>query len=82
MIKLYAVKDIQAGTTASPFSFQTNRDAIDGLRQVANDESTSIGKHPADFELYLLGEYDPREMMFDLQKPELIIGAAELVVKQ
>jgi hypothetical protein len=80
MIKLYAVKDIAAGTTNQPFSFQTDRDAIEGLRAVANDENSTIGKHPEDFELYHLGEYDMRSMEFDLlDKPILVIGAKELL---
>lgn len=80
MIKLYAVKDKASNTTANPFSFSNDRDAVDGLRQVAKDEKTSIGKHPEDFDLYFLGDYDPREMkIIPLDQPKLIIGAAELL---
>lgn len=79
MIKLYAVLDKASKTTAHPFSFQTDRDAVDGFRQVANDKNTSIGKHPDDFALYALGEYDPRTMSFDITEPKLIIGANELL---
>ena len=58
MIKLFTVKDKASGTTNHPFPMATHRDAIDGLRSVANDEKTTIGKHAEDFDLYYLGEYN------------------------
>lgn len=80
MIKLYAIHDKQSNTTQHPFPMATNRDAIDGLRQLANDDKTLIGKHPDDFILYYLGEYDERQMQFNIEDdPELIIGANELL---
>lgn len=79
MIRLYAIKDKESKTTQAPFPVQCNRDAIDGFKALVNDEGTSIGKHPQDFELYHLGEYDPRSMAFSLNDdPKFIIGASEL----
>lgn len=78
MIKLYSVLDKQSKTTQNPFSFQTHRDAIDGLRQVVNDENTTISKHSDDFDLYFLGEYDPRKMEFNISHPEKIASASDL----
>lgn len=79
MIKLFAVKDKASNTTNDPFPCPTNRDAIEGLRQVVNDGKTTIAKHPEDFDLYNLGEYNPRTMDFVINsKPEFIISATEL----
>lgn len=78
MIKLYTVLDKQSKTTNQPFPMQTNRDAIEGLRQVVQDENTTISKHPDDFDLYYLGEYDEREMQFIISSPEKVISASEL----
>ena len=80
MIKLYTLLDKASSTTNHPMPFSTQRDAIDGLRSVANDEKTSINKHPEDFELYELGSYNPREMKFDLfDQPKLVIPVTELL---
>lgn len=80
MIKLYTILDKASKTTNQPFPMQTDRDAITGLRDVVNDKNTTIHKHPEDFELYRLGEYDPRSMKFSLiDNPELVIAASELL---
>ena len=60
----------------------TEREAIDGLRTVVNSEETKehpASKHPGDFILYHLGEYNPREMTYDiLDEPKKLISAEEL----
>ena len=79
MIKLYAIKDKASSTTQAPFPVQCDRDAVDGFKALVNDNKTSIGKHPEDFELYHLGEYNPRLMAFSLNNdPKFIISAQEL----
>lgn len=80
MIKLYTVVDKASGTSNHPMPFTTERDARDGLAQVVNDPQTSIAKHPDDFDLFHLGDYNPREMSFDLHdKPLLICNAKQLL---
>lgn len=81
MIQLYAVKDLASKTTQHPFPMECKRDAIDGLRRLANDSSTTIYNHPNDFELWYLGEYDQRNMEFHID-PSRIITAAELQVDE
>lgn len=78
MIKLFAVKDVESNTTQHPFPMATRRDAIDGLRQVVNDPSSIISKHPEDFQLYYLGEYNERSLEIDTWSPEFVISAKEL----
>lgn len=80
MIKLYTLKDNASNTTNHPMPFTTQRDAIDALDQVAADKSTSIYKHAEDFDLYELGEYNPRTMKFELMDvPKHIINVASLI---
>lgn len=83
MIKVYALKDLASQTTNNPFFAPTHRDAIESLKQVANDETTNIGKYPQDFELYCLGDYDPRAMSFALSdSQELLVRADALASKE
>jgi len=80
MINLYTLLDKASKTTNHPMAFQTTRDAIDGLKQVADDKETALAKHPEDFELYKLGEYNPREMKFEIfDSPELVITVSEII---
>ena len=79
MIKLYVVKDKASNTTNDPFHCLTDRDAVEGFKQVVNDEKTTICRHPEDFDLYYLGDYDPRSMDFSLiDTPKFLISASEL----
>jgi hypothetical protein len=61
----------------------TEREAIDGLRTVVNSEEmkeSPIHKHPKDFALYYLGEYNDREMKMELlDSPKKIIEAEKLI---
>lgn len=83
MINIYTVKDTASNTTNDPFFAPTDRDAIEGLKQVANDDKTNIGKYPQDFELYRLGNYNPRNMSFDIsENANLLTRADELVTKK
>lgn len=76
MLKMYAIKDNVSRTTGNPIVFPTDRDALDSFSQLANDEQTVINKHPKDFELWSLGEYDEREMLFHLADPKKISVAS------
>ncbi len=81
-MKVFAVKDTASKTTTNPFFAPTNRDAMESLKQVANDDSSNIGKYPEDFELYCLGDYDSRTMAFNLSKdPDLLVRADSLLEK-
>ncbi len=78
MIKLFTIKDTESNTTNHPFPMATKRDAVDALKQVVNDAKSTISNHPEDFQLYSLGEYDPRTMTILNWEPEYIISASEL----
>ena len=80
MIKLYTLLDKASSTTNHPMAFQTERDALDGLKNVASDPSTALNKHPEDFELFQLGEYNPRSMKFEIyDDPKSIISVSDLI---
>ena len=57
-IKAYALKDILVEAFNAPFYAPNDRVAQRVCSDVASDPETLIGKHPEDFDLYLLGEFD------------------------
>lgn len=79
MLTMYAINDAVSKTTGNPIVFPTDRDAIDSFRQLVNDETTVINKHPDDFSLWKLGEYNEREMQFIENKPSKIVLASDLL---
>jgi hypothetical protein len=61
MLKMFTIRDQESQThSPTPLGFPTVRDAKETLRELASDENTTIGKHPQDFQLLYVGDYDPR----------------------
>lgn len=57
-LKMYAVYDSKVETYAQPFFLPTNGAAIRSWIGAVNDETTMFAKHPEDYTLFELGEYD------------------------
>lgn len=54
----FSVYDSKVQLYAQPFFMRSRGEALRGFTDVANDSSTSICRHPQDFALMELGEYD------------------------
>lgn len=63
--KMYSVYDAKIGVFNNPMVFLTHGQALRGWMDIANDPSTEIGKHPEDFTLFELAEYDPETGKFE-----------------
>lgn len=57
-LKIFSIYDSKAEYYLQPFFMQTKRDAIDAFKALVNDDKSRISKHPADFTLFEVGEYD------------------------
>ncbi len=57
-MKIFTIRDSKAEAYHNPF-FATNIAlAIRMLEQTVQDQSTLLAKYPADFELFIIGEFD------------------------
>ena len=56
--KMYTVFDSAAGAYLPPFYQPSRGAAVRVFRDTANDENSMIGKHPGDYTLFEIGEYD------------------------
>jgi len=73
---VYAVYDSKVQRYAQPFQMRTKGEALRGWQEVANDPSTSISKHPEDFSLMELGEYDESVGQFINHPAPINLGLA------
>jgi hypothetical protein len=82
MQKMFTIRDRESQTHShQPYFWPTVRDAKEAIRDIANDKQTTIGKHPHDFQLVLIGEYNPREGLVEqYDKPENVCWANELLL--
>jgi len=76
MLKVFAVYDQAVKQYLRPFQMNTLAEATRGWIDVVNDPKTDFHKHPADYTLFHIAEYDESTGMFrNLDCPE-VVGSA------
>lgn len=58
ILKAFAFLDTKVGTFSAPFFFPHEGYAVRAAIECGSDLSTSIGRHPYDFTLYRLADFD------------------------
>lgn len=74
--KVYAVYDLKALVYGPPMCFETNPAAVRFFTDLANDKSGNIGKHPTDFVLFEIGQYDDTNAELGATIPPVKLGLA------
>lgn len=57
-MKVFTVYDSKAEAFATPFFMQSTGQALRAWTDTCNDEQTQINRHPEDFTLFHLGDFD------------------------
>lgn len=57
-LKIYSIYDKKALAYTNPFYYHQKGQAIRALEDAVNDPQNPLSKHPEDFTLYELGEWD------------------------
>ncbi|WVR22148.1 MAG: DNA binding protein [Malazfec virus 6] len=80
MKKIYAIRDTRADYFNPPFFNNTHGEAERNFQNLVNEKDSRIALHPADYDLYYIGDYDDKEGTIVPQKlPQLVASAASLV---
>lgn len=58
LYKMFAIRDSAANAYMPPFSLPTTEIAIRSFSEVVNQEGHAFNKHPSDYELFSLGEFN------------------------
>lgn len=69
ILNVYSLLDTKVSTFSSPFFFHHNGAAIRMCMDAGADLTTHVGRHPADFTLFLLGQFDDQLGTFILGTP-------------
>lgn len=75
-LQIFTVYDSKAEAYMAPFYMNTKGQAIRAFTDSANDPNHQFYKHPEDYTLFLLGQYQDENASFHLQKTPLPIGKA------
>jgi hypothetical protein len=79
---IYSVYDAAAEGFLQPF-FMTNKgQAVRAFSDLANDPSHNFGKHPEDYTLFELGEYDDKNAQITQHQTPVSLGLAVEFKKQ
>jgi len=79
-MKVYSVFDEKAKVFSPPFFMPHNGQAMREFGDLAVDKSTVIAKHPSDYKLYCLAEFDNVSGGFvGLPQPEFLAHASDFV---
>lgn len=56
--EIYTIYDSAAKIFNQPFYARARGEAIRNFIELANDDNTTIGKHPEDYSLHFIGTFD------------------------
>lgn len=76
----FSLFDVKAKAYCVPFFVHNVNLALRSFGDAVLDQSTGISKHPEDFMLYRLGEYDDNSgKLLSLNEPEFVANAVDFV---
>lgn len=73
-----SIMDSSVGVYSPPMVFRTKGEAIRSFTDAVKDNNLPFNKHPEDYRLWFLGEWDDNSGLLTPMKPEPILGAAEV----
>lgn len=65
----FSLLDIKTGIFNAPFFMAHAGQAIRACTDLGQDPNTTVGRHPADFQLCQVGTFDDQTGMFAIQNP-------------
>lgn len=79
ILKAFAVCDLKADIFNSPFFFPAIGQAVRAFADLANDNQSSVSRHPEDYKLFHIGEYDDQTGILTSITPAPLGVASEYV---
>lgn len=74
--KVFCIYDVKVGAYMQPFLMQTKGQALRAFTDLANDGQSQISKHPEDFTLFQIAEYDESEGTYTNEMAKISLGTA------
>lgn len=74
ILKVFSVRDMKAEAFLQPFFSNSIGSALRAFGDAANDVSCPFNKHPSDYVLYEIGEYDDSDGSLEAISPVKYLG--------
>lgn len=82
ILKVFCVYDSKAEAYLTPFFLPTVGQALRAFSDTANDNTTNIYRHPGDYTLFQVGEFDAVAGKFLQHDAKINLGMAQEFKKQ
>lgn len=80
VLKVFSIFDEKASVFSQPFFSTHNGTALRSFSDLVGEPGNNVSKHPADFKLYLLGEFDDNSgVLLSKPQPEFLANATDFV---
>lgn len=79
ILQMYSIFDSAAAAYLRPFYCQTDGEALRAFTDIATDADHNIGKHPEDYSLYRVGQFDDNKGKLVPLDKECLATAQEVV---
>lgn len=79
ILRAFSLLDTKVGSFSTPFFYVHEGYALRTVSELVQDMSTSVGRHPFDYTLYEVGEFDDQLGMFNPVAPRAIVVAGNLL---
>lgn len=80
ILRAYSIFDNKALQYHPPFFASTDAAAVRSVRDLVDSSDTAVGRHPGDYVLYLVGEWDDQQGRFSALSPLVhIVDAISLL---
>ncbi len=76
IMKICTIYDGKADAFMTPMFFQSTGQAVRSLADAVNDGKSDFAKHPEDYTLFCLGDFDQRNAALVLETAPVCIGQA------
>lgn len=76
ILKVYSVYDTKAHLWMQPFFLAAHGQAVRAFSDEANSPQSQLGRHPNDFILFCIGEFDDNSAVLAPTIPPLQLGVA------
>lgn len=79
-LKVFSIFDEKGKCFGQPFFMAHNGMALRAFSDLVGDKQTTINKHPGDYKLYYLGEFDDNSgELSSLAQPEFLAHASDFI---
>lgn len=79
LVQVYSIRDRKAESFMQPFFSLADGMAARSFSDMVNDPGQMVARHPEDFDLYAIGQFDDTDgRLVGTQTPRFVVAAATL----